>query len=255
MCTELGPTQCYSHDSESVLDDASPVRTIATTVAIVFRPSCTAHGFWPRHGFPRPRVPPSCSPITSASSTLKASPSHSPLCASPPHPCPPSTAAWTGRSGFHPRLPSPQWPPPKLAVAPWSLSRYALLPLRPATTGVPPPARAAVDVPYLVSSSICRFPLPRPQHPFSPSPFLLVQEHRKELRAATAPLLCPPRHPSLVRASLPVPFSIPRHWRLHPTSWVVSLPDWNHGRSSYARTAHATSEPIATLVRRCSCSA
>jgi hypothetical protein len=80
---------------------------------------------------------------------------------------------------------------------------------------------------------------------FHPSPFFLAQEHRKELGAATAPLLCPPRHPSLVRASLPAPFSIPRRWRLHPTSWVVSPPDRKHRRSSYARTANTAGEPVA----------
>jgi hypothetical protein len=65
---------------------------------------------------------------------------------------------------------------------------------------------------------------------FPPSPFFLAQEHQKELGATTVPLLCPPRHPSTVRASLPAPFSNPRRWRLHPTSRVVSPRDWNVSR-------------------------
>jgi hypothetical protein len=59
-----------------------------------------------------------------------------------------------------------------------------------------------------------------------PSPVFLAQEHRKELRAATSPLLCPPRHPSPVRASLPAPFSNPRRWQLCPTPLVVYPLDW-----------------------------
>jgi hypothetical protein len=105
-----------------------------------------------------------------------------------------------------------------------------------------------------------------------PSPFFLAQEHRKELGAVTSPLLCPPRHPSPMRASLPVPFSNPHHWRLHPTSLVVSPPDRKQGRSSYAGTTRIAGEPIAApdapsphelpavmwvpgeCARRCSCS-
>jgi hypothetical protein len=78
-----------------------------------------------------------------------------------------------------------------------------------------------------------------------PSPFFLAQEHRKELRVATSPLLCPPRHPSPVRASLPTPFSNPHRWQLCTTSLVVYPPDRKQGRPSYARTPRATGEPIA----------
>jgi hypothetical protein len=78
-----------------------------------------------------------------------------------------------------------------------------------------------------------------------PSPFFLAQEHRKELEAATSPLLCPPRHPSPVRASLPTPFSNPCRWQLRPTSLVISPPDRKHERSSYVGTARAAGEPIA----------
>jgi hypothetical protein len=78
-----------------------------------------------------------------------------------------------------------------------------------------------------------------------PSSFFLAQEHQKELGAATSPLLCPPRHPSPVRASLPAPFSNPRRWRLRPPTLVTSPPDQKHGRPSYAGTAYAAGEPIA----------
>jgi hypothetical protein len=77
-------------------------------------------------------------------------------------------------------------------------------------------------LPTLFSTTArCRFPplfsasaSPPPSAPrhstlLSPSPFFLAQEHQKELRAATSPLLYPPRHPSSVRASLPAAFSNP----------------------------------------------
>jgi hypothetical protein len=75
-----------------------------------------------------------------------------------------------------------------------------------------------------VSSSIRRFPLdsPRLQHPPTTLTLLLAREHREKLGTATPPLLCPPRRPSLVRASLPAPLSNPHRWRLCPTPPVIS---------------------------------
>jgi hypothetical protein len=65
-----------------------------------------------------------------------------------------------------------------------------------------------------VSSSIYHFPLdsPRLQHPPTTLSLLLTQEHREKLGTATPPLLCPPRRPTPVRASLPTPLSNPRRW-------------------------------------------
>jgi hypothetical protein len=93
-------------------------------------------------------------------------------------PCPPRTATWTGHFDLPLRLPSPQRAPPMLIAAPRPLSRHPPLLLRPAAGGVPPPARATEDGPYLVSSSIYRFSLrftvattpfdpPPPPHPSS----------------------------------------------------------------------------------------
>jgi hypothetical protein len=96
-----------------------------------------------------------------------------------PHPCPPSTATWTGRSGLPPRLRSLQRPLPKLIVAPRPLSRCPPLPLRPTAGGDPLPARAAADSRYLVRSCIHRFSL--------------------QFSAVTAPFFTP--HPSSLRWS------------------------------------------------------
>jgi hypothetical protein len=83
-----------------------------------------------------------------------------------------------------------------------------------------------------VSSSIHRFPLnsPRLQHPPTTLTLLLAQEHREKLKTATPPLLCPPRQPSPVRASLPAPLSNPRRWRLCPTPPVISPPYQRRGK-------------------------
>jgi hypothetical protein len=74
-------------------------------------------------------------------------------------PYPLSTTTWTGRSNLPPRPHSLQQPPPKLIVAPRPPSRRPSLLLRPAVGGVLPPTHAAVDGPYLMSSSIRRFSL------------------------------------------------------------------------------------------------
>jgi hypothetical protein len=90
-------------DSRSVSDRATPVRTAAAACATIFRLPRTARGFRPRRGFPRPRAPPSRSPISSMSSTPKASLLCSPLYA--PHSTPMSIEH---RHADRPLRPSPE---------------------------------------------------------------------------------------------------------------------------------------------------
>jgi hypothetical protein len=160
LCTELGPAQCYSHRP-----------------GVGFRPhnACPNHGRCRRHCFltaaHRSWVPtapqfsvPTCAALALAYILCELDAEGFPFvfsfsCFPLPHPCPMSTAVRTGRSKLPLRPPSPQRPPPKLTVAPRPLSRCPPLPLRPAAGGVPPLARAALDDPYLVSSSIRRFSL------------------------------------------------------------------------------------------------
>jgi hypothetical protein len=167
----------------------------------------------PRCGFPRPRVPPSRSPILSASSTPKASLSCSPLHASHRTPLP-----FKHRHADRPLRPSPE--------AAFTATTSAQAHCRSLTSEPTPFATPLACRRWCPSTRTCCRGRPRYGellHPpllssihrghntlLPPSPFFLAQEHRKELDATTTPLLRPPRHPSPVRASLPAPFSIPR---------------------------------------------
>jgi hypothetical protein len=152
----------------------------------------------PRHGFPCPRAPPLRSPVSSASSTSKASLSRSPLCA--PHRTP--------LSSEHCHMDRPLQPSPEAAfAATTSAQAHCRSPTSEPTPSATPPAccrwcpsthtrcrgRPIPDEllhPPLLSS------IHRGRITLSPpSPFFLAQEHQKELGAATTPLLCPPRHP------------------------------------------------------------
>jgi hypothetical protein len=66
-------------DTGLVSDRTAPVRTAAAASVIVFPPPRTARGYPPRRSFLHPCVLPSRSPISSVSSTAKASLSRSPL--------------------------------------------------------------------------------------------------------------------------------------------------------------------------------
>jgi hypothetical protein len=83
-----------------------------------------------------------------------------------------------------------------------------------------------------VSSSFHRFLLDSPwlQHPPATLTCLHAQDHREKLGTATLPLFCPLRRQSPVRASIPVPLSNPRRWRLCHTPPVVSPPYRKRGR-------------------------
>jgi hypothetical protein len=127
-------------------------------------------------GFPHPHAPPLRSPITSVSLTPKGSPSHSPL-----------------------------WPSPEatFTAATSAQAHYRSLTSEPAPSATPSacrrwcPSARAHCCGWSIPSELLHLPLLSSIHRghntlFLPSPFFLAQEYRKELGAATVPLLWPP---------------------------------------------------------------